>query len=206
MITNNLLEFLLYILPGFIAREIFTKKYPIKRKSDFENITWSLFYGIIIFFSCKYIYKRGFLIDFFENLLGINLLCYKTILLLFAGIGFGYLLIFFISLKKMFYEYLNNKHNKKLNYRNFHSVWEKIIHVHKNSWVVVVLKDGSKFFGYISDYQYDPNNQYQDLFIKEAKKVELDDKNQYQIEYTIKGNGLYLRTDEISHIEYWDSN
>ncbi|MCR4264223.1 MAG: hypothetical protein NUV98_05910, partial [Candidatus Roizmanbacteria bacterium] len=55
MPVQNLIEFIVYIVPGFIALEIFRAAYPIRKQSEFVHLTWSFVYGVGIYVFVKWI-------------------------------------------------------------------------------------------------------------------------------------------------------
>lgn len=48
MPNNELVDFILYVLPGFIAIEIYRSAYPAKSRDKFYYITWSVLFGVLI--------------------------------------------------------------------------------------------------------------------------------------------------------------
>src|SRR5450755_3503873 len=46
--AEHLVDFLVYVMPGFIALQIFRAKYPAKKLSEFLQVAWSLIYGGIL--------------------------------------------------------------------------------------------------------------------------------------------------------------
>jgi len=46
--AEHLVDFLVYVMPGFIALQLFRSKYPAKQLSEFLQVAWSLIYGVIL--------------------------------------------------------------------------------------------------------------------------------------------------------------
>src|ERR1700693_1569228 len=46
--AEHLVDFLVYVMPGFIALQLFRAKYPAKKVSEFLQVAWSLIYGVIL--------------------------------------------------------------------------------------------------------------------------------------------------------------
>ena len=46
--AEHLVDFLVYVMPGFVALELFRAKYPAKTLSEFLQVAWSLIYGVIL--------------------------------------------------------------------------------------------------------------------------------------------------------------
>ena len=55
MPTNSIVEFILYVVPGFIAAEIFHAKYPVRERSDAIQISWSVVYGLAITYALRWL-------------------------------------------------------------------------------------------------------------------------------------------------------
>lgn len=194
MPTDKFVEFILYVLPGFLAIEIYRSAYPAKSKNNFSLVTWSVIFGVLIVTlinlldsSCLNYYlesnKEGFP-------------GYKYILaLLIGGLLLGYL--------RILIHYLRFKISTK--YEVFEkiapnplSIWAKINQKSNNDWAIVYLDDQTKYLGYISDYKFDPDSENQDFLLKEARCVD-DDLN---VKYIVTGIGVYLNTKNVKRIEF----
>jgi hypothetical protein len=46
--AEHLVDFLVHVMPGFIALQLFRAKYPAKQLSEFLQVAWSLIYGVIL--------------------------------------------------------------------------------------------------------------------------------------------------------------
>ena len=46
--AEHLVDFLIYVMPGFIALQLFRAAYPAKKLSEFVQVAWSLIYGVIL--------------------------------------------------------------------------------------------------------------------------------------------------------------
>ncbi len=198
MPTQSLVDFILYVLPGFLAIEIFRSAYPGKSKDNFSLITWSIIFGVIIVSFTKWIDGK-----FLNNYLKSNVEgfpSFKYVLtILFGGLIAGFLRIFihFIRFK------LSLKYNflKKIA-PNHLSIWAKINQPDNNNWAVVFLDDGSIYLGYISDYKFDPDSEDQDFLLKDAKRVDEDLKKIYDV----NGLGVYLNTRNVKKIEFLEGD
>jgi hypothetical protein len=45
---EHLADFILYVMPGFIALQLYRAKYPVKGLSEFLQVSWCLIYGIAL--------------------------------------------------------------------------------------------------------------------------------------------------------------
>lgn len=46
--AEHVVDFLVYVMPGFVALQFFRAKYPAKKLSEFLQVAWSLIYGVIL--------------------------------------------------------------------------------------------------------------------------------------------------------------
>lgn len=194
MPTNNLVEFIIYVIPGFLVVEIYRAAYPAKEKSQFQHIGWSILYGILNVTFIKWIDKNLLSNSLYSQSDGIPGLRFTIALLLFAVI-LGLLLILFY--KSRFY--LSNK-SKFLNRiaPDPQSIWAKVNQPSNKDWCVVYLDDSSIYLGYISQYTFDPDKESQDFLLGDAKRV---DENLIE-KYVVNGIGVYLNTKDVKRIEY----
>jgi len=82
MPTENLTEFFLYVIPGFIAFGIFKARYPRKDRDTFFEVTESIIVGIVILSVIKWI--DGNLLNYFlgSNITGLPGIRYSLELIL----------------------------------------------------------------------------------------------------------------------------
>ena len=45
---EHLADFILYVMPGFIALQLYRAKYPVKGLSEFLQVSWCLIYGVAL--------------------------------------------------------------------------------------------------------------------------------------------------------------
>ena len=194
MPVKTLIEFILYIVPGFIAREVYDSIFPGKEKGQFSQVGWSVFYGIIIFYSIKY-----FDINYFNCLLFSNNTDNpnpKFVLALFIG---GICLGLLIAGVNKLREILAYKCGFSFLAPDPLSIWAKLLQpINKSYWVVVYLDDGATYLGWISDFTFNPNTESQDFLLKDAKRVDDDLKEKYLVD----GLGVYLNTKNVKRIEF----
>lgn len=198
MPTGNFLEFIIYIAPGFLAQQLYRAKYPAKPMGTFSHVIWSLIYGIIILIGIgsadKYIFCD------FLNATNTAITNHRFIgALLIGGVILGSIVIFL--------HWLRFKLSVKYKMFNWiapdpQSIWVKINQPYDTEqWAIVYLKDGSIYYGWISEYRFDPAEQNQDFLLTKAAR--LDDF--LNIDYEVKGMGVYLNTRDVVRIEFVES-
>lgn len=195
MPTEKIIEIILYIIPGFLAIEIYRSVYPGKSLSEFAQAVWSIIYGVLIFLTIKLADKYYFSgshfssSDKYPNL--------KFIIALFVCgvfVGLGRCAIHWLRFKlSEKYKLLSHLRPKP------QSIWAKINENTNQDWAVVYLEDNSIYIGYISEYTYDPNQEDQDFLLSKAKRVDENLKEKY----IINGIGVYLNTRKIQRIEFF---
>ena len=183
---QNVYELLIYIVPGFIANEIYGAKYPGKKISDLDKIIWSLIYTIIILALIQ-LFPWIKLTELQNN----SSLILISFILILSGIIFGGLLI------------LWRKVRTKLGFLSPApiSVWSNVLEKFESCWVIVTLTDGkTRFIGWVSLYTSDPNEVTQELYLKEVQVVDIDNRPIRNI----GGDGIFLKTDQIQSMEIWE--
>jgi len=195
MDINNFYEFLIYIIPGFLAREIQNSVHPGKKRSDFENIALSMLYSIIIYLTVNFIingftFSNFTLAKSFANK-SINYIIY----LLLGGILLGFIMAYESDVRALLGRL------RLLNWiipKNKNSAWEEINKRDNQDWAVVFLKDGSIYEGYIGFCRSDPDKEEQDFILENAKRV---DEN-LNVSYSVTGIGVYLNTRDVIRVEF----
>lgn len=194
MPINNIVEFVLYVIPGFLVVEIYRAAYPAKEKSEFQQIGWSILYGLLIVAIVKWLDKNVLANSLFSQTNGIPGLRF-TIALLIAGVIFGLLLILFY--KSRFYLSNKTKYLKRIA-PDPQSIWAKVNQTINKDWCIIYLDDGAIYLGYISQFTFDPDKESQDFLLSDAKRVDEDLKEKY----LVTGIGVYLNTKDVKRIEF----
>lgn len=194
MPPQSLAEFILYIIPGFIALQIYHQKYPAKERESLIVFAYSLVYGVLIISILKTIDKFCLNFILHSNSSGIPGTRF-IIVIFFSAIFLGYLSILLRELRSYF--------SKKVGFLRWlspgvDSIWQKINDPSNEDWAVIFLNDGSIYLGWISKYAFDPNNVDQDFLITQAKRVKED----LSTVYSVNGIGVYLNTREVKRIEF----
>jgi hypothetical protein len=192
---NTVAEFVLYVIPGFIALEVYRAAYPVKTRSDFVSLTWSAIFGIMISYFLIWIngtllsnvlhYTAGSLPSF-EFLLG--LICFGL------AIGLIRILLHFLRFKVA----ASYKAFRGLN-PDPQSVWVQVNRTNNRQWATVFLDDASIYLGFIETYKYDPDAIDQDFLLGQARRV---DEN-LNVLYSVDGLGVYLNTKNVKRIEFY---
>ncbi len=194
MPVENIAEFILYITPGFIAIEIYRRHFPAKERNTFTQVTQSIIFALIIIALLRIIDGK-YLNNWLHTNKGLTLDTRFTIVLILSGIVFGYLAVYQLKIRSHLY-----KRYEKLSWLASEpdSIWQQIILSNNEDWSVVYLDDGSIYLGWISNYQADPNKKDQDFLLSDAKCIndELSEK------YQINGQGVYWNTRDIKSIEF----
>jgi hypothetical protein len=194
MPTNSLVEFIIYVIPGFLVVEIYHAAYPAKEKSEFQIVGWSILYGLLIVTIVKWSDKNIFSYALNTQCEGIPELKF-TIVLLFTGLIGGLVLVLFY--KSRFYLSNKSKYLKHLA-PDPQSIWAKINQPDNKDWCVIFLDDGAIYLGYIAQYTFDPDKDDQDFLLGNAKRVN----EKLEEEYIVTGIGVYLNTKNVKRIEF----
>ncbi len=187
------MDFLIYVMPGFVALQLFRAKYPAKKLSEFLQVAWSLIYGVIVATlvrgaDTRYFRGRlqsgqpGFPSPRFVAALVVAGLCLGCILI---GVNFAR---FFLAARWPQLEGIAPDPQ---------SIWAKINRP-SNDYAVVYLDDGSIYLGWIKDYASDPDADDNDFLLADAKRVD----DQLAEKYTVTGRGVYLNTRNVKRIEF----
>lgn len=192
---SDLAQFVLYVIPGFIALEIYRYVYPVKTRSDFIIVTWSVVFGLLISFSLIWINDN--LLDNFLQFVPNELPSIGFLLaLLFCGILLGLIRILFRKLRTLiadatpFFQRLNPDPQ---------NVWYQVNQAKEEYWAVVFLDDESIYLGYIQSFRSDPDELEQDFLLSHASRID----DHLRVLYEVDGLGVYLNTKNVKRIEYY---
>lgn len=194
MPATDIIEFVLYVTPGFVAIQVYRGWYPVRQVGDFAQVCWSIVYGVVIFALVKFLDER--LLNYALNSNASGFPNPTFLLSLFVGglvtgmlrIGID-LLRFRISAR---YKALSKLAPDP------QSIWAKVNHQLPDEWVVVFLDDGAIYLGYIRSYRFDPDEDNQDFLLAKAKCVNED----LAVKYEVAGAGVYLNTRNVKRIEF----
>ncbi|SRR6266700_1188899 len=190
---EHLADFILYVMPGFIALQLYRAKYPVKGLSEFLQVSWSLIYGIALAAVVRWL-DRSLLKDYLHsNEQGFPWVRFIAALA-FAGILLGTLLIVLrwtrFTLAKKFVSMTGLEPDPQ-------SIWVRV-NQPSNEYAVVYLDDGAIYLGWIKEYSFDPEAESNDFLLAEAKRVD----ERLNTRYVINGQGVYLNTRNVKRIEF----
>lgn len=196
MQPKDLAEFILYVVPGFIAIETYRFVHPAKKRHHIYGITWSVFWGLFISSFIKYIF------NLYKLEFGLNIWTSSAILITSALAGL-------IGVYQRQIRFAMSLHYEKVKWLfppwlipDSQTIWAAIQEENKSNWVVVFLNDGSSYFGKISRYTFDPDLDSQDFLLSNASRL----KENNEIDYEISGLGVYLQTRDVVRVEYFEGS
>ena len=194
MSFENLVNYLLYVVPGFISVAIYRSFYPAKKDSDFARLAWSIVYGILIYAVADW------LIQHFYWSLELNPNRFPSV----GALGLLFTLAIIAGYFRVLWQASRFAVVKQCRWLRFlrparRTVWAEVNSEEPTEWAVVKLKDGSRYMGYISNWTFDPDATEHEFILSEARRVD-DDFNPL---YEIQGRGVYMRTSAVDHIEFW---
>ncbi|MGO9123295.1 MAG: DUF6338 family protein [Terriglobales bacterium] len=191
--AEHLVDFLVYVMPGFIALQLFRAKYPARQLSEFLQVAWSLIYGVILAALVHGVDDR-----FLHGWLQTNAPGFPkprfVAALLIAGLCGGVVLIALhfsrFRLAASWPRFAGIAPDPQ-------SIWVKVNRP-SNDYAVVYVDDGSIYFGWIKDYTFDPDAENNDFLLADAKRVD----ERLTEQYSVSGRGVYLNTRNVKRIEF----
>lgn len=191
--AEHIVEFFLYVMPGFVALQLYRAKYPAKQLSEFLQVAWSLIYGVILAAFVHWVDDR--------LLRG----CLQTTATGFPRFGFVLALMISGLLGGAALIAVNLGRLGLARHIPWcagvapdpQSIWAKINRP-SDDYAVVYLDDGSIYFGWIKDFTFDPDAEDNDFLLADAKRVD----DELTEKYAINGRGVYLNTRNVKRIEF----
>lgn len=199
MPTDSLSEFIIYVIPGFIAFGIYKTKYPRKDRDSFFEVTVSIIVGILILSFVNWIDKNIFNYQLYSTVPGLPGIRY-SLTLIFTGLITGLLLIGQVEIRSL----LSRKYKFcKFLSPGYRSVWLLVNNKYQKNWAVVFLDDNQTIYrGWISEYTSDPDLENQEFLLIRAAKVN----SKLEVEYQITGLGVYINLRDVKQIEFVKGN
>jgi hypothetical protein len=191
--VEHLADFILYIMPGFIALQLYRAKYPVKKLSEFLQVSWCVIYGIVLSGTVRWVDHRFLSGRLHTDDAGLPWLRF-IVALAIAGLLFGTLLIavrwtrFTLSTKCARLSRLRPDPQ---------SIWAQV-NQSSTEYAVVYLDDGAIYLGWIREYTFDPDAESNDFLLAGAKRVD----DQLKTIYLVNGQGVYLNTRNVKRIEF----
>ncbi len=198
MPTENLTQFILYVIPGFVSFAIYKAYYPRKDRDTFIEVTNSIIAGIVILSLIKWIDRTAFNYFLYTNTTGLPGVRYSFALII-AGLLTGFLMVMQVKARSC----LSRKFKVcKFLTPGFSTVWLKV-NDNRDNWAIVYLDDDCKtiYRGWISELTHDPENDHQEFLLSRAARI---DEN-LKVIYTINGLGVYLNLRDVKRIEFYKS-
>jgi len=191
--AEHIVEFLLYVMPGFVALQFYRAKYPAKQLSDSLQVAWSLIYGVILAAFVRLIDDRCFHGWLQTKATGFPAFRLVAALMV-AGLLGGAVLIAKdwcrFEVARRFPRWAGLAPDPQ-------SIWAKINRP-SDDYAVIYLDDGSIYLGWIEDFTFDPDAEDNDFLLADAKRV---DDNLVE-KYAVTGRGVYLNTRNVKRIEF----
>lgn len=199
MPTHQLLDFIFYLLPGYVGLKIYNSFFSRKQLPHFQQFIESLLCGIGFIHILKYPFEYySAWLGYEINFQSINLLDSLLIIFLgFTGLFCGLTLITFHEIRERLgkkYEKLHWLIPDKL------TTWNYLNKQNKTPWALIRLDDESIYLGWIGFYKFDPNSEDQDFILEGA--FLLDEK--YNVIREIQGSGVYIKLSNVVNIELYD--
>lgn len=194
----GLIDFIIYITPGFLARQLYRSVFPAKKLETYEQVGWSVLYSIWIVTVIKVVDARWFSGFLHANEPGFPyarfILATQVSGLIVGGVLAGSHEI---------------RHRLALRFGEQHpavakispdpqSIWARVNDSSNTDWAVVFLDDGAIYRGYIAEFTFDPDADDQDFLLAQASRVD----DQLNLIYEVNGIGVYLNTKRVRRIEF----
>lgn len=194
MSINSLVEIVLYVLPGFLASEVYRAFYPVRERGQFPQLAWSIAIGVLLTATIVAIDEA-----WLGGILGASKSGFPNLGFLLALFGTGLALGGISAGQRRLRFRLSSRHpNLQWLTPDPQSIWIHVNRPANEDWAVVFLQDGAIYLGYIKYYRYDPNQSNQDFLLSFARRVDAD----LQTKYEITGQGVYLNTRDVLRIEF----
>lgn len=191
--VEHLADFVLYVMPGFIALHLYRAKYPVKKLSEFLQVSWSLIYGIALSGIVRWVDRRYLDGSLHSEAPGLPWVRFIVVLAM-SGLLLGGVLILVrwtrFQLAKRSEVFATLEPDPQ-------SIWVKV-NQPSSDYAVVYLDDGAIYLGWIKEYSFDPDAESNDFLLAGAKRVD----DSLNTKYLINGQGVYLNTRNVKRIEF----
>jgi len=158
---NDIAQFILYLVPGFLAVMLHNLFVPTRKPSDFELTAQSLIVSLLIFTPLRLLEKK----------LGIPLTQSKSLYLTCSWLLAILAGIVWPSVQKSSI-YAKILHIFNINYSWRVNVWNSILdHADHAPWVIVSLQNKEEYLGQVIEYTLDPNDPSKEVFLKPAYRI-----------------------------------
>jgi len=198
MPIESIIEFIQYVIPGFIAILVYRTAFPTKEKDSFTEISSCILVGLITMSALRWFDKNCFNYFFQTNSSGTQSMRFYFGIILFGGIA-GLIGVCEVKLRN----FLAHK------FKFFsclaispEPVWKEINKNLQKNWALVFLDDDSIYLGWIKNYTNNPRVEEQEFLLTNAERVD----DQRKTIYKVDGLGVYLKTKNVKRIEFIEGN
>ena len=195
---GDVVVLLLYLLPGFLAMQLYRARYPGKRLSQFESIVWSILHSLFIHFTIRGVaYLLGC-----KDLVSLDPKAHSEIstmtigVLILGGFVWGGVLVAQYRLRALV-PFLQSPAPR--------AIWPVVASAPEEElWTIARTKQGVLYLGWIKKYSFDPAVEDEDheFLLRPAYLVD-DDLN---VKRDLSVGGVYLNTRDIESIEMIPGN
>ena len=194
---SDIVQFLLYVIPGFISIEYFRARFPAKARTDFITISWSIVFGVGITSLLIWLDSHAL-----HGILRYQPTGFPSLPFLVSLVAAGFLIgIMRVGLRQLRFFLSRNILSLRWLTPDVNSIWARVNQTGTNQWAMVFLDDDVQYLGYIRYFRNDPDARDQDFLLAESFRV---DKNR-KVMYRVDGVGVYLNTRDVCRIEFLDS-
>ena len=168
-VTNAIPELLLYVIPGYVMLRIIERFSLAKRKDSFNTLLYSVLYSFIIniIVSTLVLILRCIITGYNSLSPNVSELIYQSMCIVFSVvISLIIIKTSSTSIGKKVFHYFNP------NLEQYPNVWVKALLSEKGAWAKVYLDDETVYFGELTNYTSDPNDDRQELLLEAYKKYE----------------------------------
>ena len=194
MTIQNIVDFITYVAPGFIASEIYYSQFPVKQRTPLTQLAQSVIGGLVVVSFIRWIDSALLFGLLHSNAAGVPDIRFAAALI-GGGLLAGYLAVLQLSARSA----LASRY-PRLGWLSTgpDSIWQFVNRPSVADWATVYLHDGSIYLGWISRYRFDPDQQDQDFLLTHASRVT----DRLRIIHPVDGIGVYLNTRDVSRIEF----
>lgn len=193
----DIVQFLLYVIPGFISIEYFRARFPAKARTDFITISWSIVFGVGITSLLIWLDSHAL-----HGFLRYQPAGFPSLRFLASLVAAGFLIgIIRAGLRQLRFVLSHRITSPKWLAPDVNSIWARVNQTGTDQWAMVFLEEDVQYLGYIRYFRNDPDAKDQDFLLAEAFRV---DKSR-RVMYRVDGVGVYLNTRDVRRIEFLDS-
>lgn len=192
---GDVLVLLLYLLPGFLAVQLYRAHYPAKPQSQFEVAVWSILHSFIVHLGLAGVgwvaHELGYGDLDIPSLKTDSEIQPKTIsVLLGGGTVWGGVLIasYWVRVKVSFFPTPDPQ-----------AIWHVVVDnaPKKDLWMLARTKQDVLYLGWVKEYSFDPSAEDHEFLLRPAYLVD----NNLHVQRDLTLGGVYLNTRDIESLE-----